>query len=85
MASSARTAFSAACRAETRSAGSPFGPFLGALAYELTRVYAAALVAEAWQLILGGVLLLVILFAPGGLWGMVRSALARVRTRGETA
>lgn len=66
-------------------AGSPFGPFLGALAYELTRVYAAALVAQAWQLILGGVLLLVILFAPGGLWGMVRSALARVRTRREAA
>jgi branched-chain amino acid transport system permease protein len=54
-------------------AGSVFGPFLGAVAYELTRVYAAALVADAWQMILGTVLLLVILFAPGGLWGMGRS------------
>jgi branched-chain amino acid transport system permease protein len=51
-------------------AGSVFGPFLGALAYELTRTYATALVADAWQMILGTVLLLVILFAPGGLWGM---------------
>jgi branched-chain amino acid transport system permease protein len=60
-------------------AGSVFGPVLGAVAYELTRVYAAALVADAWQMILGGVLLLVILFAPGGLWGMGRSLLLRRR------
>ena len=61
-------------------AGSVFGPFLGAVAYELTRVYAAALVADAWQMILGTVLLLVILFAPGGLWGMGRSLFTRRRT-----
>lgn len=60
-------------------AGSVLGPFLGALAYELTRVYAAALVADAWQMILGAVLLLVILFAPGGLWGMGRALFARRR------
>jgi len=56
-------------------AGGVLGPFLGALGYELVRVYAAATVADAWQMILGAVLLLVILFAPGGLWGL----LARVR------
>jgi len=60
-------------------AGSVLGPFLGALAYELTRVYAAALVADAWQMILGAVLLLVILFAPGGLWGMGRALFTRRR------
>ena len=59
--------------------GSVAGAFLGAAAYELTRVYAAALVADAWQAILGTVLLLVILFAPGGLWGLGRAALARRR------
>ncbi len=58
-------------------AASAFGPFLGAAAYELTRVYAAATVAAAWQMILGAVLLGVILFAPGGLWGMGRALLAR--------
>lgn len=47
--------------------GSVFGPFLGALAYELTRVYAAATLAGAWQMVLGGMMLVVILFAPGGL------------------
>jgi branched-chain amino acid transport system permease protein len=56
-------------------AGSALGPFLGAAAYELVRVYAAALVADAWQMILGGVLLAVILFAPQGLWGIVAGRL----------
>lgn len=51
-------------------AGGVLGPFLGAAAYELVRVYAAASFADAWQMILGAVLLLVILFAPGGLWAM---------------
>jgi len=59
--------------------GSVFGPFLGAMAYELTRVYAAALVADAWQMILGGMLLGVILFAPGGLYGVARGVFARRR------
>lgn len=60
-------------------AGSVFGPFLGALAYELTRTYAAALVADAWQMILGTVLLVVILYAPGGLWGVGRALFVRGR------
>jgi len=59
-------------------AGSVLGPFLGAAAYELVRVYAAATVADTWQMILGAVLLLVILFAPGGLWGI---AVARLQRR----
>lgn len=52
-------------------AGGVLGPFLGALAYELVRVYASAAVADAWQLILGSVLLGVILFARGGLLGLL--------------
>ncbi|HEY4252429.1 MAG TPA: branched-chain amino acid ABC transporter permease [Roseomonas sp.] len=52
-------------------AGGVLGPFLGATAFELVRVYAAAAIADAWQMILGAVLLLVILFAPGGLWGVL--------------
>jgi branched-chain amino acid transport system permease protein len=58
-------------------AGGALGPFLGAAAYELVRVYAAASFADAWQAILGAVLLLVILFAPGGLWGMIVGLLGR--------
>lgn len=62
-------------------AGSVLGPFLGAVTFELVRIYAGAAVADAWQMILGGVLLAVILFAPGGLWAMI----ARLRGRGATA
>lgn len=60
-------------------AGGVLGPFLGAAMFELVRIYAAASVADAWQMILGTVLLLVILFAPGGLWGMIAG---RLRGRG---
>lgn len=61
-------------------AGGVLGPFLGAVTYELVRVYAAATVADMWQMILGAVLLLVILFARGGIWGLVA---ARLERRGE--
>jgi len=58
-------------------AGSALGAFLGAVAYELVRVYAAAAFAESWQLILGAVLLLVILFFARGLWGVIETLAAR--------
>ncbi len=51
-------------------AGNVLGPFVGAVVYEFVRTYAAAYAADVWQLILGGVLLLIILFAPGGLVGL---------------
>ncbi len=52
-------------------AGSVIGAFLGAITFELVRIYAGALIVDGWQAVLGAVLLLVILFAPGGLWGML--------------
>jgi branched-chain amino acid transport system permease protein len=58
-------------------AGSVLGPFMGAITFELVRIYAGAAVADAWQMILGGVLLAVILFAPGGLWSMLQALLRR--------
>jgi branched-chain amino acid transport system permease protein len=51
--------------------GSVAGPFVGTLVYELVRLYASAYAAEIWQAVLGIVLLLVILFAPGGLIGIL--------------
>ncbi len=59
-------------------AGNVLGPFAGALTYELVRSYAAAWFAGSWQAILGLVLLAVILFAPGGLVGMVTRKVRRV-------
>ncbi len=47
------------------------GPFLGALAYELLRTFAFKYLAYTWQLLLGGAMLLVIFFLPGGLWALL--------------
>jgi ABC-type branched-subunit amino acid transport system permease subunit len=47
-----------------------FGAFAGAAMFEAVRFYAAAHLANAWQLILGVVLIVIILFAPGGLIGL---------------
>ena len=52
--------------------GSVGGAFVGALVYEGVRTYASAFAADVWQLILGGVLLVVILFAPKGLIGFIK-------------
>jgi ABC-type branched-subunit amino acid transport system permease subunit len=47
-----------------------FGAFAGAAMFELVRFYAAAKLADAWQLILGAVLIVIILYAPNGLIGL---------------
>ena len=47
-----------------------FGAFAGAAMFELVRFYAAAKLADAWQLILGVVLIVIILYAPNGLIGL---------------
>ena len=52
-------------------AGHVVGAFAGAFVYELVRTYAAAFATDIWQLVLGSVLLLVILFAPGGIVGLL--------------
>ena len=41
-----------------------FGAFAGAAMFEIVRFYAAAHLADAWQLILGVVLIVIILYAP---------------------
>lgn len=61
--------------------GAVFGPFLGAVVFELVRVYAAAAFPDAWQMILGAVLLGIILFAARGLWGIYEDVVARLGAR----
>lgn len=52
--------------------GHVLGAFAGALVYEAFRLYAAAIVADMWQLLLGVMLLLIIMFAAEGLVGLAR-------------
>jgi branched-chain amino acid transport system permease protein len=58
-------------------AGNVIGPFVGALVYQVVRLYAAAYAADVWQMILGVVLLAIILTAPRGLIGIWRDLLGR--------
>ncbi|MDE0176904.1 MAG: branched-chain amino acid ABC transporter permease [Defluviicoccus sp.] len=51
--------------------GNVGAPFIGALIYELIRTYAFDQFPEIWQLIMGGTLLLIVMFLPNGLWSLV--------------
>lgn len=62
-------------------AGSVVGPFVGAIVYELVRAYASAFAADVWQMILGGFLLVIILFASRGLVGMYQDVEERIFSR----
>jgi branched-chain amino acid transport system permease protein len=44
------------------------GPLVGAIAFEFIRTYASKYAPEAWQMTLGLIMLVIILFRPGGLW-----------------
>ena len=50
--------------------GNVSAPFIGALVYELLRTYAFEFAPHVWQLIMGGALLLIIMFLPDGLWSL---------------
>lgn len=50
--------------------GNVSATFIGALVYELLRTYAFEYAPEIWQLILGGSLLVIIMFLPDGLWSI---------------
>lgn len=58
-------------------AGSVRGAFIGALIYEMVRIYASAFAADIWQLLLGVFLLIIILFAPGGIMGIFDRLICR--------
>lgn len=57
--------------------GGVAGPFIGALFLEIVRSYAVGYVGDAWHMIIGGALLLVIFFLPNGLYGLVSRLLKR--------
>lgn len=45
----------------------PVGAFLGAIAFEFLKLFAASVLTGAWQLVIGTVLLVLIFLAPAGL------------------
>jgi ABC-type branched-subunit amino acid transport system permease subunit len=46
-------------------------PIIGAVIFELIRTFAFDLAPYSWQMILGGALLLIIIFLPNGLWSLL--------------
>jgi branched-chain amino acid transport system permease protein len=46
------------------------GPLMGALVFEFLQTYASKYFPLAWQMMMGIIMLLIILFQPGGLWAM---------------
>ena len=59
----------------------PVGAFLGSVAFEFLKLYAAATLTGAWQLVIGTVLLVLIFVAPAGLVAL----LARFDRRASAA
>jgi branched-chain amino acid transport system permease protein len=69
--------------------GNVGAPFIGAAVFELIRTYAFDFAPQIWQLIMGGTLLIIIMFLPDGLWSLYEKARKRkkagkVAAAGET-
>ncbi|MFD0859043.1 branched-chain amino acid ABC transporter permease [Roseovarius aquimarinus] len=64
-------------------AGSVPGALVGAAIYEIVRTYASAFAADIWQMVLGIFLLVIILFAPGGIAGIYNSLMDRIAGKKE--
>ena len=65
--------------------GSVFAPFIGAAVFEVVRNYAFKVSPYTWQMLLGSVLLIIILFAPGGLWSLFERLTHRAPSREPAA
>lgn len=57
-------------------AGHALGAFIGAFVFEFMKLYAAALLTGAWQLVLGLVLIGMVFLAPMGIFGLLSRRLA---------
>jgi branched-chain amino acid transport system permease protein len=62
-------------------AGSVAAAFVGSLVFELVRSFAVAMLPGLWQMILGTVLLLTILFLPEGLGSLLSRLRPKVEAR----
>ena len=59
------------------------GSLMGAIAFEFIHTYAYKYFPYAWQMTLGIIMLLVILFRPGGLWAIYESIAGRFKAKTE--
>lgn len=59
------------------------GSLMGAVAFEFIQTYSSKYFPYAWQLTLGCIMLLVILFRPGGLWAIYESLVSRFSSKAE--
>lgn len=57
--------------------GHPVGAFLGAGVFEFLKLFAAAYLTGAWQMVVGIVLILMVFFAPNGISGLMSRVQAR--------
>lgn len=57
--------------------GHTLGAFIGAFVFEFVKLYAAALLTGAWQMVLGLVLIVMVFVAPTGIYGLVARRLRR--------
>lgn len=64
-------------------AGSVFAPLGGAILYEIIKSYAFKYAPYTWQMALGAIMLVIILFLPGGLWTLVERAAQSARGRAK--
>lgn len=55
-------------------AGNIMATFLGSAVFEAVRTYALEFAPDAWHLILGVVLILIVYFLPNGLWSLIHPA-----------
>jgi ABC-type branched-subunit amino acid transport system permease subunit len=51
--------------------GHALGAFIGAFVFEFVKLYAAALLTGAWQMVLGIVLIVMVFVAPTGIFGLL--------------
>ena len=61
------------------------GPLMGTIAFEFIQNYASKWFPLAWQMTLGGIMLLIILFRPGGLWAIYESVVGWFSGKAEGA
>ncbi len=61
--------------------GNIVAPLIGTFLLEIVRVYAVEVSPNTWQMILGTVMLLIIIFLPKGLWSLVE----KKKQSGQTA